>query len=100
MSPQPQMDLTQILIMSFCGLVSVLFVIIGYFLKRILKQLDGMQTVTACEAKYKACGDIRSAMRETVELERKTLTDKLCDLTDGFDELCRCLTRYTEGKCP
>jgi hypothetical protein len=94
------MDTTQVMIAGFGGFVSVLFGIIGYFIKRIFKQLDGMQTVSACAQLVRSCGEIRHANKETAELERRTLANELNNLIEGFDELCKCLARFTEGKCP
>jgi hypothetical protein len=94
-----QPDLTQLMIMAFCGLVSVLFVIIGYFLKRILKQLDGMQTTANCGQLIKSCGEVRMATLEARKIETYNLSTSLRGLTEGFDELCKCLTRFTKGEC-
>jgi hypothetical protein len=94
------MDATQILVSGFGGFVIILFTIIGFFVRRIFKQLDGMQTVTSCNERIHNCFALREAYRETVRVETSALADDHKDLKKGFDELCRCLTRYTEGKCP
>lgn len=94
------MDTTQIMIVGFGSLVSGLFTVVWYFFKRIMKQLDKSQTTTGCAQLIKSCHDVREANKETFTLERTTLAKELHELIEGFDELCKCLTRYTEGKCP
>lgn len=93
------MDNTQILVSSFGGLVVILFAVIGFFVRRIFKQLDGLQTVAACNERIDHCLALREAYRQTILVETAALNKDHNELKDGFEELSQCLRKFTKGEC-
>jgi hypothetical protein len=89
-----------IIILVGGGVFSILLAIIGFFLRGIYNRLEMSQTVKGCEANMMHCSSLRSQEREYAGLRRQTDRDKIDDLVDSFDSLCRCLKDYTKGVCP
>jgi hypothetical protein len=77
----------------------VLFAIIGFFVRRIFKQLDGLQTISACNERVGHCMALREAYRQTVIVETSALTKDHKELKESFEELSQCLRKFTKGEC-
>ena len=93
------MDATQIIVASFGALVIGLFTVVAFFVRRIFKQLDGLQTVEACNSKVGYCLALREANRQTLAAETINVRRDADDLRKDFDELCQCLRKFTKGEC-
>ena len=90
----------QIVVIVFTPIFVILVAVVGVFLKKILTKLDSMVTESDCAGKQKNCKDSLELRRETAGLERKAMTDRIEDLVDSFDSLCKCLYDFTKGVCP
>jgi hypothetical protein len=87
---------------------ALLTAIIGFFIKKdmkiIMSKLDSAVSKEdfekICGKNMKFCSDIR--LQETLlgDERRVVLIDKLDNVIDDFDDLCKCLKIFTKGECP
>lgn len=82
------------------GVFAILFSIIGFFLRGIYNKLESTQTVKGCETSMSACKATRVLEAEMARERRTSDRDKIDELVDAFDSLCKCLKDYTKGVCP
>ena len=93
-------DDARLLITIFSPVLIIMLGIIGFFLKKIDKRLDTFMTKEECAFRVTNCLEKRDLRRESDSRERLSLLEKVDSLVDGFDGLCKCLTKYTKGECP
>ncbi len=74
--------------------------VIGFFLKGIYNRLDSFQTIDGCDKVVKSCGDKKVLEERLADKEEGYVHDKIGNLVDSFDSLCKCLKTYTKGECP
>lgn len=84
--------------------IMLLIGIVGFFLKRMLNEistkLNDMVTIKICTEARENCSKVQKLIKEFEDKRTLEADSKLDSLCEGFDSLCRCLSKYTKGECP
>jgi|WetSurMetagenome_2_1015567.scaffolds.fasta_scaffold294029_3 hypothetical protein len=87
---------------------ALLTAIIGFFVKKDIKTIISKLDSTVskedfekiCGKNMAACSAVRLQETRLGDERRVVVIDRLDNIIDDFDDLCKCLKIYTKGECP